>query len=239
MRQFDTGKETGGLQRIVLLACAAVAMLGIVFTLGFFIGRASAGTQVTVYLQNPEGVYVPAQTVEPFSEVPEVRLMPSDEDDETPVTAPTTAQTTEPSLSVITSTTIIPKRTEAPAVTTTGRPEEPAGTTAASSTASQTAVSQAPAETTTAVTSTTEPPQTTTAEAPKTTAAATTLGVININTATQAQLETLPGIGPVKAAAIIAYRQEHGAFASVDDLIKVSGIGKKTLSDLRPYATVG
>ena len=235
MRQFDTGKETGGLQRIVLLACAAVAMLGIVFTLGFFIGRASSGTQVTVYLQNPEGVYVPAQTAEPFSEVPEVRLMPSDEDDETPVTAPTTAQTTEPSLSVITSTMIIPKRTEAPAVTT--RPTEPAGTTF--SAASQTTVSQAPAETTTTVTSTTEPPQTTTTEAPKTTAVATTLGIININTATQAQLETLPGIGPVKAAAIIAYRQEHGAFASVDDLIKVSGIGKKTLSDLRPYVTVG
>ena len=77
------------------------------------------------------------------------------------------------------------------------------------------------------------------AAAPKTTAAATTLGFININTATQAQLETLPGIGPVKAAAIIAYRQEHGAFSSVDDLVKVSGIGKKTLSDVKPYVTVG
>ena len=233
MRQFDTGKENGGLQRIALWACAAVAMMGIIFTLGFFIGRASSGTQVTVYLQNPEGVYVPAQTAEPFSEVPEVRLMPSDEESE----APATAQTTVPSLSVIASTTIIPKRTESPAVTTTGRPEEPAGTTAASSAASQTAVSPAPAETTTAVTSTTAPPQTT--EAPRTTAAATTLGIININTATQSQLETMPGIGPVKAAAIIAYRQEHGAFASVDDLIKVSGIGKKTLSDLRPHVTVG
>ncbi len=62
---------------------------------------------------------------------------------------------------------------------------------------------------------------------------ASAFAAININTATQQQLESLNGIGPVKAKAIIDYRTKNGAFKSVDDLKKVSGIGDKTLEKLR------
>ena len=62
---------------------------------------------------------------------------------------------------------------------------------------------------------------------------------IDINTATAAELETLKGIGPSKAEAIIKYRTEHGAFQSVDDLVKVPGIGAKTLSDVKDKISVG
>jgi len=61
---------------------------------------------------------------------------------------------------------------------------------------------------------------------------------VNINTATQAQLETLPGIGPAKAQAILAWRATYGRFNSVAQLIEVSGIGEKTLQNLLPYVTV-
>ena len=50
---------------------------------------------------------------------------------------------------------------------------------------------------------------------------------IDINTATQTQLEMLNGIGPSTAAAIIDYRQQHGAYKQVEDLINVKGIGEK------------
>jgi comEA protein len=63
--------------------------------------------------------------------------------------------------------------------------------------------------------------------------------LININTADEAQLTSLKGIGPAKAKAITQYRQEHGPFKTVDDLKKVSGIGDKTLAALRPFITVG
>lgn len=56
---------------------------------------------------------------------------------------------------------------------------------------------------------------------------------VNINTATQAELESLKGIGPVKAKAIIDYRKKNGDFKSVDDLDKVDGIGAVTLQNLR------
>lgn len=58
-------------------------------------------------------------------------------------------------------------------------------------------------------------------------------GKININTATEAELTTLSGIGPAKAAAIIAYREEHGSFKTVEDLKNVSGIGEKTFEKLQ------
>ena len=56
---------------------------------------------------------------------------------------------------------------------------------------------------------------------------------VSLNQATTGELETLPGIGPSKAAAIIKYREEVGAFKSIDELTNVSGIGEKTLEKLR------
>lgn len=61
---------------------------------------------------------------------------------------------------------------------------------------------------------------------------------VNINTASATELEQLPGIGPVKAAAIVEFRTTYGDFQSVDDLLLISGIGDATLEKLRPYATV-
>ncbi len=62
--------------------------------------------------------------------------------------------------------------------------------------------------------------------------------LINLNTATLDQLESLPGIGPVLGQRILDYRQEHGPFRSVDDLLNVSGVGDKRLADLRSQVTV-
>lgn len=62
--------------------------------------------------------------------------------------------------------------------------------------------------------------------------------LVNINTATQDQLETLPGIGPVTAQAILQWRTDNGAFSAVDELLEVSGIGEATLADLAPFVTV-
>ncbi|GAB2896666.1 hypothetical protein GCM10027202_25580 [Microvirgula curvata] len=56
---------------------------------------------------------------------------------------------------------------------------------------------------------------------------------VNVNTASQAELEALNGIGPAKARAILDYRQKNGPFKSVDDLKKVTGIGDKTLESIR------
>jgi len=62
--------------------------------------------------------------------------------------------------------------------------------------------------------------------------------LVNLNTATQAELETLPDVGPVTALAILAWRDEHGGFTSVDELLEVDGIGETTLGNLAPYVTV-
>lgn len=56
---------------------------------------------------------------------------------------------------------------------------------------------------------------------------------VNLNTATQAELEAVKGIGPSKAKAIIAYREKNGGFKSVDDLAKVKGFGKASVEKLR------
>src|SRR5919204_4616855 len=62
-------------------------------------------------------------------------------------------------------------------------------------------------------------------------------GLLNINTATETDLETLSGIGEVLAATIIEYREQNGPFASVDDLLDVSGIGPATLEEIRDQVT--
>jgi competence ComEA-like helix-hairpin-helix protein len=62
-------------------------------------------------------------------------------------------------------------------------------------------------------------------------------GVVNLNDATETQLELLPGIGPQKARAIVEHRRGH-PFHRTDELMKVKGIGRKTFGRLRPYLTI-
>lgn len=63
-------------------------------------------------------------------------------------------------------------------------------------------------------------------------------GAVDLNQATESDLIALPHIGPTKAAAIVAYRKKHGAFARVDDLRRVKGFGRKTVANLRSMVTV-
>ncbi|HFR3460713.1 TPA: helix-hairpin-helix domain-containing protein, partial [Streptococcus suis] len=65
-----------------------------------------------------------------------------------------------------------------------------------------------------------------------------TTSLVNLNTATEADLQTISGIGAKRATDIIAYREANGGFKSVDDLNNVSGIGDKTMESIRPYVTV-
>lgn len=62
---------------------------------------------------------------------------------------------------------------------------------------------------------------------------------ININTAAAEELTRLPGIGEVKAAAIVNYRETYGDFINIDELTEVKGIGEKTLEKLRDMVTLG
>ena len=62
---------------------------------------------------------------------------------------------------------------------------------------------------------------------------------IDINNADAVMLEQLPGIGPVKANAIVSYREQHGPFRSVEELVRVPGIGERSLEQLREQITVG
>lgn len=62
---------------------------------------------------------------------------------------------------------------------------------------------------------------------------------INLNTATQAQLESLPGIGAKAAERILEFRQKNGSFKKIEDLMNVKGIGEKNFLKLKPYITVG
>ncbi len=61
---------------------------------------------------------------------------------------------------------------------------------------------------------------------------------VNINTASEAELETLTGIGPAKAKANVEYRKKQGGFKSIDELENVEGIGSKTLNNLRKDLTL-
>jgi competence protein ComEA len=62
--------------------------------------------------------------------------------------------------------------------------------------------------------------------------------LVNLNTATAEQLDTLPGVGPSTAKKIIDYREEHGGFSSVEELNEVSGIGDVTFEKLKDLVTV-
>ena len=65
-----------------------------------------------------------------------------------------------------------------------------------------------------------------------------TLTLVNLNTATEAELDSLPEVGPVTAASILTWRDQHGGFTSVDELLEVDGIGEVTLGRLAPFVTV-
>ena len=68
--------------------------------------------------------------------------------------------------------------------------------------------------------------------------AAVSDGRVNLNTADQAQLETLPRVGPALAQRILAWREENGRFSAVEDLLSVTGIGDKTYDGLKDLVTV-
>ena len=63
-------------------------------------------------------------------------------------------------------------------------------------------------------------------------------GLININTASLSQLQRLKGIGPEKAESIILFREENGNFEVIEDIMKVSGIGRKTFDNIKDFITV-
>ena len=62
--------------------------------------------------------------------------------------------------------------------------------------------------------------------------------VVNLNTASAAQLEALPGIGAKTAARIVEYRQKNGPFKKIEELMNVKGIGEKSFLKLRPQITI-
>ncbi|CPR10654.1 helix-hairpin-helix repeat-containing competence protein ComEA [Mycobacterium bohemicum DSM 44277] len=82
------------------------------------------------------------------------------------------------------------------------------------------------------------PPSKAPAPAPGSSAAPKAGGALDLNTATVEQLDSLPGVGPVTAAAIVAWRQANGRFTSVDQLGDVDGIGPARLDKLRPLVRV-
>ena len=62
--------------------------------------------------------------------------------------------------------------------------------------------------------------------------------VVNVNTATTAQFEALPGIGPSMAQRIVSYREKNGPFKKLEDLMNIQGIGEKSFLKLRPFLTI-
>jgi competence protein ComEA len=75
-------------------------------------------------------------------------------------------------------------------------------------------------------------------ESPATAPGVTAQGLVNINTADAAALETLPRVGPAMAARIIDWREANGPFTAVEDLMNVSGIGDRTFEGLKDLVTV-
>jgi competence protein ComEA len=65
------------------------------------------------------------------------------------------------------------------------------------------------------------------------------IGLVNINTASLAELDTLPGIGPTTAQKIIDWRTQNGNFSTIEDIMKVSGIGPATFENIKDLITVG
>ncbi|MCL2220897.1 MAG: ComEA family DNA-binding protein [Oscillospiraceae bacterium] len=88
-----------------------------------------------------------------------------------------------------------------------------------------------------------KPPQTGTQSNPQTEPAAGTPrsgdGRININTASQTELTDLPGVGNTISARIVEYRQQHGEFNNIDDIMNVSGIGERRFEAIKDLITVG
>jgi competence protein ComEA len=61
---------------------------------------------------------------------------------------------------------------------------------------------------------------------------------LNLNTATEAELLELPGVGPTRAKAILAFRESHGGFLNVSQLLRIKGFGRAVFKRLRPLVTV-
>jgi len=83
-------------------------------------------------------------------------------------------------------------------------------------------------------------PQSSVAQTPHggSTKTAAAIGVVNINTASAAELEALPGVGAKTAARIVEYRQKNGPFKKVEELMNVRGVGEKNFLKLKPQITV-
>jgi len=190
------------------------------FTIGFFTGRNYNASQVQVShlsIVNPEKaasvqtvMQAPAEPVtEPTEPAPPATTAPQSEEVPTTVPVDTTPVTTPEHSDTSTNHATQPPQTEAPQT-------------------------EAPAE---------QPPATEPAAEPATepkveTEAPASSGLININTASAAQLMTLPGIGEVLSQRIVDYREANGPFPSVAALTNVSGIGEKRLAAIIHLITV-